>query len=201
MRLLKPKIDFKFHELEIDDNRIVLLEISAAFRHPVQFKNVEYIRIGSYKKPLKDYQEKERELWRIFDQTPFEEQITAENVSGEGVLGLLDYPAYFDLLESPLPESRDAILKALETDNMIARNPSGTWDILNLGAILFAKQISKFRNLKRKATRVVIYKEKIRIETQREFDGAKGYASGFTGLIGFIANLLPSNEIIGKALR
>ncbi len=38
-------------------------------------------------------------------------------------------------------------------------------------------------------------------ETLREQEGAKGYASGFEGLIGFINGLLPSNEVIGQALR
>ena len=35
----------------------------------------------------------------------------------------------------------------------------------------------------------------------REQEGVKGYASGFEGLIGFLDNLLPRNEVIGKALR
>ena len=55
LRLLNPKINFYFNELTVDSHSVVLLEISAAFRHPVQFKNTEYIRIGSYKKKLKDY--------------------------------------------------------------------------------------------------------------------------------------------------
>ncbi len=31
--------------------------------------------------------------------------------------------------------------------------------------------------------------------------GAKGYASGFEGLVGYVNGLLPSNEVIGQALR
>lgn len=51
----------------------------------------EFIRIGSCKKKLKEYPEKERELWRIFDQVPFERSIAAEHVSDEDILKLLDY--------------------------------------------------------------------------------------------------------------
>ena len=40
-----------------------------------------------------------------------------------------------------------------------------------------------------------------RIETLKEQEGGKGYASGFEGLIGYINSLLPSNEVIGQALR
>jgi predicted HTH transcriptional regulator len=201
LRLLAPKIDFQFFSLTIDDKSVVLLEIGAAFRHPVAFKHQEFIRVGTYKKKLKEFPEKERALWRIFDFITFEREVAAEHISVDEVLRLLDYPAYFDLLELPLPESRDGILGTLEADNFIVRSTAGRWDITNLGAVLFAKKLSEFRGLRRKAIRVILYKGESRVKTIREQDGTKGYASGFEGLIGFITNLLPSNEVIGKALR
>lgn len=57
--------------LQIDGVVVILLEIGAAFRHPVQFKGEEFIRVGSYKKKLKDHPEKERGLWWVFDHLPF----------------------------------------------------------------------------------------------------------------------------------
>ena len=201
LRQLAPKINFHFHELMVNELPVVLLEIGAAFRHPVQFRNTEYIRVGSYKKKLKDFPEKERELWRVFDKTPFEREIAAENVGPDDVLRLLDYPAYFDLLKYPLPETRDGILTALQADDMIVPGRVGKWNITNLGGVLFAKKLSDFRSLKRKAVRVIQYKGESRVETVREQEGAKGYACGFEGLIGFVVNLLPSNEVIGQALR
>jgi len=201
LRLLNPKINFRFHLLQADEKPIVLLEIGAAFRHPVQFKNKEFIRIGSYKKKLKDFPEKERELWRVFDRTPFEREIAAENVTVEEVLKLVDYPSYFDLLSIPLPEGRDGILTSLAADEMIATGKGGKWNITNLGAVLFAKHLADFGSLRRKALRVVLYKGEGRVQTIREQEGTKGYAAGFEGLIGFVTNLLPSNEVIGQALR
>lgn len=201
LRLLSPKINFRFYRFQTEGKPVVLLEISAAFRHPVQFKGTEFIRVGSYKKKLKDFPEKERELWRVFDRTPFEKEIAAENIAAEEVLRLLDYPAYFDLLSLPLPEGRDGILSALAADDMIAPGKGGKWNITNLGAVLFAKRLADFRTLARKAVRVVLYKGENRVKTVREQEGSKGYAAGFEGLIGFVTNLLPSNEVIGQALR
>ncbi|HPF40859.1 MAG TPA: ATP-binding protein, partial [Phycisphaerae bacterium] len=40
-----------------------------------------------------------------------------------------------------------------------------------------------------------------RTNTKREQEGARGYATGFEGLVGYIKNLLPENEVIGEALR
>jgi len=201
LRLLSPKINFRFYRLQAENTPVVLLEVSAAFRHPVQFKGAEFIRVGSYKKRLKDFPEKERALWRVFDQIPFEREVAAEDIAPEEVLRLLDYPAYFDLLSLPLPEGRDAILAALEADMLITRGSTGQWNITNLGAVLFAKRLADFRVLARKAVRVVLYKGENRVETVREQEGSKGYAAGFKGLIGYITDLLPSNEVIGQALR
>lgn len=201
LRLLSPRIHFHFYNVEIDSKNIAILEIEKASQRPVQFKGQEYIRVGSYKKPLKDYPEKERELWRLFDVTPFEEMIAMDHLEDSEVLNYIDYPAYFDLLRIPLPEERKSILEKLQEDMMIVRNDAGKWDITNLGATLFAKKLSDFKHIKRKAVRVIQYKGNGRIETIREQEGNKGYASGFEGLIGYIDNLLPRNEVIGKALR
>ena len=101
LRLLAPKINFHFHTVAVDGMPLVLLEIELALRHPVQFSGVEYLRIGSYKKKLKEYPERERTLWRLFDTTPFELLPAADHLGGDEVLRLLDYPTYFDAAGRP----------------------------------------------------------------------------------------------------
>lgn len=199
--LLTPKINFRFYSFEVADKAVTLLEIDAASFHPVRFKQQEFIRVGSYKKKLKDYQEKERELWRVFDRVPFERGIAVKRISGEEVLIRLDYPAYFDLLNLPLPDGRNAILEALENDALISRCEAGNWNITRLGALLLAKKMDDFADLRRKAVRVIHYKGRSRVETLKEQIGGKGYASGFKGLIDFIMATTPSNEIIRQSLR
>ena len=201
LRLMTPKIDFRFHSVAIEEQLVVLLDISAAFRQPVRFMNQEFIRVGSYKKNLKEFPEKERALWRIFDKTPFERALALENATVEDILSLLDYPSYFDLLESSLPDGHAVILESLARDELICPCETGRWNITNLGAILFAKNLDSFPRLKRKAVRVIHYKGGGKLEPLREQTGNKGYAAGFEGLIGFIMALVPKNEVIGQALR
>ena len=201
LRLLNPKINFRFFEFSVDGNNIVLLEIASAFKHPVQFQNNEYVRIGSYKKKLKDFPEKERELWRVFDNTPFEMHIAAEELDDDAVIKLLDYPAYFNLLDLPLPNNKAGILEVLESEAMIVKTDTNKWNITNLGAILFAKQLSDFPLLSRKAIRVIQYRDNSRIKTIKEQVDSRGYAIGFEGLIEYINGLLPSNEVIEQAFR
>lgn len=201
LRSLAPKIHFHFFTVEVDGQHLVILEIERAFRQPVQFKGQEFIRVGSYKKRLKDFPEKERGLWRLFDTIPFENTIASEQQTDDAVLKLLDYPAYFDLLERPLPENRNGILAALSDDKLILPCPAGGWNITNLGVIMFAKRLEDFALLKRKAMRVIQYKGTTRSDGGKEQLGNKGYANGFEGLIQYVNGLLPSNEIIGQALR
>ena len=199
--LLRPRIDFRFHEVMVDGRRVVLLEIDRAAHQPVAFMGTEFIRVGSTKRKLKDYPEKERTLWRMFDRIGFEDGIAAERVNGEDVLLSLDYPAYFDLLEAPLPDGRSAILDALQRDRLIEFSKAGGFNITNLGAILFARNLADFSHLKRKAVRVIQYHGKDRTETVRELEGGKGYAAGFEGLLDYIDGILPTNEVVEKALR
>jgi predicted HTH transcriptional regulator len=201
LRLLAPKMHFRFFEVSLDGHRVTLLEIERAYRHPVQFQGQEFIRVGSYKKKLKDFPEKERALWRIFDRVPFEDGVAAERLRDDETLRLLDYPSYFDLLKRPLPENRDGSLRGLADDKLICPCDAGGWNVTNLGAILFAKRLVDFHSLQRKAIRVIQYGKSSRMETLKEQLGGKGYACGFEGLIGFINGLLPSNEIIRQALR
>ena len=201
LRLLDPRSHIRIKEFKISNKQISMIEIPRAAYQPVQFQGAEFIRVGSYKKKLKDYREKERLLWRIFETTPFEQQVAKEHVSGSDVLQLLDYPSYFRLLELDLPENRDAILSRLADDYIIRPSEAGQWSIMNLGAILFASDLSQFRHLERKALRVVEYDGDGRITSKREYLGHKGYAAGFEGLIGFLKGILPENEVIGEALR
>jgi len=201
LRLLTPKIHFRFFELSLAGQPVVLLEIERAFGQPVRFQTEAFIRVGEVKKLLGDAPDRERELWRDLDRTPFEDRIAAEHVSADHVLRLLDYPAYFDLLDQPLPAIAAGILDALQNDKLIRPCPAGGWDITNLGAILFAKRLTDFAALQRKALRMIQYRGAGRIATLKEQVGGKGYASGFEGLVGYINGILPSNEVIGQALR
>lgn len=199
---LEPQVQFYFHTTNIKGKKVVLLEIGRAFSSPVKFRSIDYIRIDSHKKKLKDFPDTERELWAIFSKKPFENMIAMENVSSEFILRELDYAAYFDMLSLDLPSDREGIIDSLLSDGMITKSETGNFNITNLGAILYAKRLSDFPSLERKSVRVIKYEGVDRVSAaSKEQVGAKGYANGFAGLIDYVNNLLPNNEILGKAIR
>ncbi len=70
--------------------------------------------------------------------------------------------------------------------------------------MLFAKNLSRFDRLGRKALRVIKYKGTGRTETEREWrdpPSQKGYALAFEPAVAFINSQLPQNEPIGQAFR
>lgn len=200
-RLLQPQVPFRFHSAEVEGARVVVLEIDSALHHPVRFSGEEYIRVGSYKKKLKDHPEKERALWLRFTTTAFENGRAAHRLTGDDVLQLLAFPSYFDLLRVPLPPDRSGTLAALEADGLVQRTDGGSWSITNLGAVLFAKDLSQFDGLRRKVVRIVQYSGKGRILTTKEQTVSSGYAAGFEALIQSVIAVLPTNEVIEQALR
>ena len=52
LQQLSPKLNFTFHRVIHTGQPVVVLEMDAAFRHPVQFQGAEWIRVGSYKKRM-----------------------------------------------------------------------------------------------------------------------------------------------------
>lgn len=201
LRLLSPRLHFNFFRVEIEGCPVVILEVPRAMHKPTAFENRELVRVGSLRKSLKDFPDKERELWRIFDQMPFEEHTAAAQLSAADALALLDFPSYFSLLDLPVPTDQAAILDALAADRLLVRNAAGSWDVTNLGAILFARDLHRFKGLSRKAVRLVVYQGSDRLNTVREQIGQRGYACGFERLLEFLNALLPRNEVIGQALR
>jgi len=200
---LRPGIAFAFKPIDDQGAKLVLLEIPAAATSPVEFERTAYIRIGNTTPRLSEHPERLRALWAKLQPFAWETGIAAQFLTGDDVLARLDYASYYDLTGQPLPDNRAGIFEKLAADRLIAADVGGHWNISNLGAILFARQLSDFPSaIARKAVRFVSYDGLNRADTvTHRYDLHKGYASGFMGLINYIDGLLPHNEHIGKAFR
>jgi ATP-dependent DNA helicase RecG len=66
LRHLSPRINVIFHPpLTIDTHTVVMVEVPAATTQPVTFEHEAWIRVGSHKKKLREFPEKERKLWAL----------------------------------------------------------------------------------------------------------------------------------------
>ncbi len=198
---LNPRIDVNIFEYDEQNLHFVIFQIQPATNQPVRFKGVSYIRIGSYKKKLTEHPERERAIWLKPETSAFENGFSITDLSEADVLNYLDYPKFFELLDLPLPAHRQGIIDKLSQEKIIKPQAANLYSISNIGAVLFAKDIEKFENIARKAIRLIFYEGNDRFKTKREINGKRGYAVGFEGLINYLEENLPSNEVIEKALR
>jgi len=195
---LNPRIDFMVYEFAYDTKPISLYVIPAAKNQPVEFFHDAYIRVGSITRKLNEFPEKQAKIWKK-DVIPFEKEIALDNLTAADITKYISAETYFDLMKLPYPSAQEGVIDKFMAEGLTAI--SNGYAITKLGALLFGKQLKDFENIERKSVRVVVYKGKNKIETEREQIVTKGYALGFEGLTNWINSQLPANEEIGKALR
>lgn len=201
-KVLKPNIEFKIHEITEKEIRLVVFEIEATKISPIKFEEKAYIRIGSNRKELDKYPEKEKKLWQVLSGFSFENEIAKSNLNIQDIYDLLDYSKCFDMLDISYDNySSDEYIIEKLIEHGLVKNLNDSFAITNLGAILFAKDLTKFKGLNRKRIRFIRYQGKNKIHTLEELEGRKGYAIGFQGLISYIMQYVPKNEVIENAIR
>ncbi len=123
-------------------------------------------------------------------------------LSRQNVVDLLDTQTYFELLKLPYPTDQAGVIERLLNDQLIDhQNSNSSYSIRRLGALLLAKRLEDFPDLGQKASRVVVYTGRSKLETRLDQTGTKGYAVGFQRLVNFVMSQLPQNEIVEAAIR
>ena len=199
--LLSDNADFEFKSVEIENKNVGVLIIYNAVSFPVKFEKTDYIRIGSYTKKLKEYPAIESQLWDKLKNVRFEEQWAKFDLTLIAAMNLIDYGVYFDLIKVPIPSDIESIAHYLIQEKIICKQDNGLYAITNMGAILFAKRLSDFDKISRKALRVVQYEGNNRLVMLKQNIEIRGYALDFENLIKYIDALIPTQEIIVDALR
>ena len=124
----------------------------------------------------------------------FEDRVAKSGVSREEVENLLDCPKMFELLGRSLPSDKQQIMKLMEEYGLITARDD-IYDILNLGAILFAKQLKDFPTLKGKEIIVRRYQGTNNRILSLEYICQTGYAIGFKDLVDFVGKNTSTESI------
>ena len=201
---LKPdSLSIGFREIHHPEGRVVLMEVSGAISTPTSFQDTPYIRIGDATPKLSDHYDLFAKLVQTLGSFEWEKGIAKTGLQDAEVLQLLDYEKYFKLINSQISNDLNEVLTHLKTDRLIEYDDSRRWNITNLGAILFAKDLNDFdSSLVRKGIRLIVYRGKDRasLVVYRQ-DETSGYAVGFETLISILNKFIPVNEHIGAVLR
>ena len=185
-------------EVQHPDGRVVVFQVPSRPRGTAYHYEGSYLmRSGEELVPMSEDQ-----LRKIFaeGQPNWLQGIASKGLSGQDVIQLLDTQSFFDLLDMPYPTDQKGVLQRLESEQLIC-SVDGGYSILNIAAVLLAKNMKDFEGVKRKAPRVVVYAGNSKMQTESDVTGEKGYAVGFKGLVQYVMGKLPQNEVIEDAIR
>lgn len=195
--------DFEFRNLTYKGKNIVVLIIPASKWDETKFDGVAYIRINSNNVPLDKVPERKRMLWRKLVSDTFEAEIALSAITRDQVLRLLNYDVYYQLLSKDIPANTEDIMTMLLHEKCISRESkvSSLYNITNLGAILFAKDLDDFDGLRNKAIRVIRYSGINRLNAINDYTVNEGYVTSFFKLLTYIENILPQKETFVDGVR
>lgn len=186
------------HEVSHPDGRIVVFQVPPRPRGTVYNLEGKYLmRSGESLVPMS-----EDRLRTIFAEgaPDWLEERSLQGMGAQDVVNILDTQTFFELIKQPYPTNQAAVLDRLMHERLVDRIEGG-YAIRRLGGILLAKQLERFPDLARKATRIVVYAGTSKLETKIDRTWNQGYAVGFRSLNQFVMDQLPQNEVIEGALR
>lgn len=199
--LLSKNADFEFHSVDIDGKHVEVIIIAKAQGLPVSFEKIDYIRSGSYTKKINEFPIFQAQLWDKLRNERFEDIFALTDQQLPQVMRLLNIDTYYDCLQIPVPTDVAGHAHYLEEEGIVKKQDNGLYAITNLGAILFAKRLSDFPRLGRKAIRVVQYEDNSRLTILKEETMTEGYAVSLEKTVKYIDTLLPSKEDINMVRR
>jgi predicted HTH transcriptional regulator len=179
------------------DGRVLVFHIPSRPRGTAFNRRGAYLmRCGSSLVPMSEDQ-----LRKIFAEgkPSWLDEFAIKGLSAENVAELLHIQAYFGLLSLPFT-STEAAVDRLKADHLVDE-VEGKYSIPRFSALLLARDLDFFPDLERKKARVIVYNGDSKLDTKLEQVGVRGYAVGFQGIVKFIGEQLPQNEVIEDAVR
>jgi ATP-dependent DNA helicase RecG len=200
-RMIEPRLMMEFLDFDDDNKKFAIIAIEPTYDRPVKFAGTEYIRIGENIKSLKEFPEHERTLWLATGRRKFENAVALPHQTTGEVVEKLHTETYYRLKGDEIPKNPAEIIKRFVQLEYIKEDMEGGHDILNLGALLFANDITVFPSISSKSVRVIKYTGKDKSKSEGEIEGKKGYAVGFRGMLKYIMDRLPKEEKFEGGVR
>lgn len=185
---------------EREGKKVVVIVVPRATAYPVKWRGVEYIRVGSSKKKLSEHPEVARKLWEEILKVTFEEGHASDLVDKDTVFQQIDFNPYFYLRDAPEVTNQDELLVLMANEGVIVPK-LGKFYITNLGALLYAKDFSRYESLLNRGVRLIKYSGNDKTSVERSIETSTGYAVGIASLLNDTMLLIPSEEYFDGETR
>lgn len=195
---IQPSPILAFRKIDIDGKRLIALIIHSNPLSLSRFNNVAYIRIGANTRKLSDFPNIEKEVWKHIVERDYE-MITAKPcLSKDEVLSLLNYDVMYEMRKNNAPVEKDTLFDEMIRCGMVKNNHDTTFDITNLGAILYANDVKDFPTLENKMIRIIHYIGETKLKTKDEIRGKCGYIVEFNNMLKSIMEKTIDGEVIDE---
>ena len=196
--LQRTEVCIEAAELAHPDGRVLVFSVpgrpqGVAYR----YKGAYWMRVGESTVVMPDQQ-----LRKIFAETrpDWLDMRAKSGLSADEIFELLNIPEFFALQKTPMPGRTEEALSRLSAGNCIERIGQ-SYAIRRLGALLLARQLSDFPELEYRAVRILVYIDKSKLKTRRDWTCDKGYAVGFEEIVKYVMEQIPQREVIRNFIR
>lgn len=193
-----PTPQIEFREINVNSMRVVVLIIESPPPEICKFQKEAFIRIGSNTRPLAEYPIIEREILIKAMARDFESNTAKSTITKDEVYHFLDLEAFYRMRQRSVPISEDAVFEEGIRGFLIRDNHDSTYDITNLGALLYARDLQNFPHLVSKTVRTILYRGDSRLQTAREDCSISGYAIEFDHILQLILDKITDQEKIAE---
>ena len=183
-------IDYKGHTL-------LFIRIHEQANKPIYLRGKDiyeaYIRSAGHS--VKMSREQVHEMIALSHGLSFEDRVAKGGLTAEDVENLLDCEKLFELLDRKVPTEKTLKMKQMAEYGLLTEN-GDRYDILNLGAILFARRLKDFPVLAGKEIIARKYQGTNNRILSLEYHCQTGYAVGFDDLISFVIQNTSTEQIV-----
>ena len=169
---------------EFDGHALLFVRIPEQQNKPVYLRGRDiyeaYIRSAGH--TVKMSREQVHEMLAQSHGLTFEKRVARGGISVDLVLELLDYKKLYELMDRKVPQDMDRVIEQMLELGMIERQED-LYNILNLGAILFAHKLNDFGTLATKEVIARKYAGSNNRVLSLEYKMTTGYAVGLEDLI------------------
>lgn len=181
--------------LEYEGHALLFVRIPEQQNKPVYLRGRDiyeaYIRSAGH--TVKMSREQVHEMLALSHGLTFEKRVARSAVVDETVLELLDYEKLYELIDKRIPQDKSRIMDQVCEFGMIERKED-RYDILNLGAILFARKLKDF-GLDNKEVIVRKYSGTNNLVMELEYKMSVGYAVGFEDMVDTVMRFTSKEKI------
>ena len=181
---------------EFKGHAMLFIRIPEQTNKPIYMRGKDiyeaYVRSAGHS--VKMSREQVHEMIALSHGISFEDRVAMNGLQMEDLERLLDWEKLFERLDKKVPSEKQLVMKQMQEYGLIVEN-GDRYDIMNLGAILFARQLKDFPSLTGKEIVVRKYQGTNNRVLSMEYHCQSGYAVGFDDLITFVSQNTSKEQI------